>query len=167
MPPTDLKTEHNPDQIPMASPQKLKSWSPDSSGNTRGPEQVKHLEKGEQNTPQSSKHTIKLQWRRTCGAHGGLDTGQGDRTQNLHTKDQLILTKVQSDSIQERFSFQQTVQDKGTATCKRMKVPLPNAIPPDYPKQASNLNLITLNIKLLKENIRENLCYLGYMTPKA
>ena len=38
---------------------------------------------------------------------------------------------------------------------------------PDYPKQAPNLNLITLNIKLLKENIRENLCYLGYMTPKA
>ena len=50
-----------------------------------------------------------------CGTHGGLDTGQQDRIQNLQTKGQLILTQVQSDSIQERFSFQQMVQDKGTA----------------------------------------------------
>lgn len=65
------------------------------------------------------------------------------------------------------FLFNKWCKTKGTATCKRMKVPLPNAIPPNYPKQAPNLNLITLNIKLLKENIRENLCYLGYMTLKA
>lgn len=93
--------------------------------------------------------------------------GQQDRIQNLHTKGQLILTKVQSGSIQERFPFQQMVQDKWTATCKRMKLPLPNAIPPNYPKQAPNLNLIALNIKLLKENIRENLCYVGLHDTKS
>ena len=70
----------------------------------------------------SFKHTIKLQWWRMC-THERLDMGQQDRIQNLHTKGQFILTKVQSGSIQERFSFQQMVQDKWTATCKRMKLP--------------------------------------------
>ena len=65
-----------------------------------------------------------------CGTHGGLDTGQQDRIQNLHTKGQLILTKVQSDSIQERFSFQQMVQDKGTAAAAKSLQSCPTLFDP-------------------------------------
>ena len=58
--------------------------------------------------------------------------------------------------------------DKGTATCKRyVAAPYPMLYPQIIQIRPQNLNLKTLNIKLLKENIRENLCYLGYMIPKA
>ena len=61
-----------------------------------------------------------------------------------------------------------TFSDKGSVTCKRYEAaPYPMLYPQIIQNRPKNLNLKTLNVKLLKENMRENLCYLGYMTPKA